>query len=360
MALVVGLLPAAQVTNAQDAVASDRGPDLPKLKQPPAVPVTKVKPGGTKRPADAAAGKWRAPKVSWPTPGQATVSVTEADGDTSLRKASGLPVSLGPAPGTRRGAPKPPGQVKVVVADRQAARAAGLDGILVTLSRAKAQETGQARIRVDYNAFRGAYGGDWAARLRLVQLPACAATTPDASACRGLTPLETANDPAAGTLTATVTLPGGTARGVSASDGLTVLGVTAGDSGPTGTYKATSLQASGAWNVGGPTGAFSWNYPIAAPGVPGGLQPSVALGYSSQAVDGKTGASNSQSSWIGDGWNYEPGFIERRYKACNNDKTGATNTTKVGDLCWYNDNATLSLGGKSTELVYDTTKGWHP
>ncbi|MFI1829532.1 polymorphic toxin-type HINT domain-containing protein [Streptomyces sp. NPDC020412] len=147
---------------------------------------------------------------------------------------------------------------------------------------------------------------------------------------------------------------------MSASDGLTVLGVTAGDSGPTGTYKATSLQASGAWNVGGPTGAFSWNYPIAAPGVPGGLQPSVALGYSSQAVDGKTGASNSQSSWIGDGWNYEPGFIERRYKACNNDKTGATNTTKVGDLCWYNDNATLSLGGKSTELVYDTTKGWHP
>ena len=37
-----------------------------------------------------------------------------------------------------------------------------------------------------------------------------------------------------------------------------------------------------------------------------------------------------------------------------------TNTTKVGDLCCATDNATLSLGGKSTELVYDASKGWHP
>ncbi|WP_051837657.1 RHS repeat protein [Streptomyces sp. NRRL F-2580] len=91
-----------------------------------------------------------------------------------------------------------------------------------------------------------------------------------------------------------------------------------------------------------------------------GLAPQISLGYSSQSVDGRTGASNSQSSWIGDGWNWEPGFIERKYKSCNDDKTGGTNATKVGDQCWFNDNATMSLGGKSTELVFEQGKGWHP
>lgn len=358
VALTVGLLPAAQVTSAQDAVASDKGPDLPKLRQPPAVSVSEVRTGGTKRPADAAAGKWRAPKVEWPAAGRASVEVVETAEEASWRKAATLPVSLGAAGGMGRRGPGLPGRVEVVVADRKAARAAGVDGVLLTLRGAGGKAPERTRVRVDYGPFRGAYGGDWAARLRLVELPACAATTPEQAECRVGTPLPTANDSEAGTVTATVSLAGAQTRARAGS--ATVLGLTAGDAGPTGTYKATSLQASGEWNVGGPTGGFSWNHPIAVPGVPGGLQPGVSLGYSSQSVDGKTSASNSQPSWIGDGWNYEPGFIERRYKACNDDKTGGTNTTKVGDLCWFNDNATLSLGGKSTELVYDAAKGWHP
>ena len=56
---------------------------------------------------------------------------------------------------------------------------------------------------------------------------------------------------------------------------------------------------------------------------------------------------------------YEPGYIERRYKPCDDDQSGGTNTTKVGDLCYAGSNAMLSLGGKSTELVYDSTHGWH-
>ncbi|MFD0475452.1 hypothetical protein ACFQ0B_49900 [Nonomuraea thailandensis] len=98
------------------------------------------------------------------------------------------------------------------------------------------------------------------------------------------------------------------------------------------------------------------------PAVPGGLQPGISLDYSSQAVDGRTAASNNQPSWIGDGWDWQPGYIERRYKACDDDKdkAGATNTTRVGDLCWYTDNAVLSLNGKSTELVHESGKGWHP
>lgn len=131
-----------------------------------------------------------------------------------------------------------------------------------------------------------------------------------------------------------------------------VLAATADTSGPTGDYKATSLQPSGSWNAGGSTGAFSWSYNVDVPTVPGGLDPKISLGYSSQSVDGKTAASNAQASWIGDGWSWDPGFIERKYKSCEDDKTGGTNTTRVGDLCWFNDNATLSLNGKSTELVY--------
>ncbi|MFE7215967.1 polymorphic toxin-type HINT domain-containing protein [Streptomyces sp. NPDC057611] len=141
---------------------------------------------------------------------------------------------------------------------------------------------------------------------------------------------------------------------------LTVLAATAEAAGPTGSYKATSLDPSGTWSAGGSTGAFTWSYPIDVPEVPGGPTPPITLAYSSQAVDGRTAASNNQPSWIGDGWSWEPGYIERRYKACNDDKDGGTNTAKVGDLCWYNDNAVLSLGGTTTELVWDEGKGWHP
>ncbi|WP_405566586.1 hypothetical protein OG317_00080 [Streptomyces sp. NBC_01167] len=141
------------------------------------------------------------------------------------------------------------------------------------------------------------------------------------------------------------------------------MAATAGSSGASGDYKATSLQASGSWSSGESMGSFAWSHPIDVPAVPGGVQPVISLDYNSQSVDGRTAASNSQPSWIGDGWSWEPGFIERRYKSCNEDKedkSGATNTTRVGDVCWYNDNATLSLGGKSTELVYEAGKGWHP
>ncbi|WP_257001976.1 RHS repeat domain-containing protein [Streptomyces sp. WZ.A104] len=250
---------------------------------------------------------------------------------------------------------------------RDAARKAGIDGLLLSVgSVAGAAKSTPAKVEVDYNSFRGAYGGDWAARLRLVELPACALTTPTLTKCRIQEPVETKNDTRSGKLSAEVPLGGapGTGSGEasrSASAGsATVLAATAEASGPTGNYKATSLQPSGNWSAGGSTGAFTWSYPLGVPAVPGGMEPQISLDYNSQSVDGRTAASNNQPSWIGDGWSWEPGFIERRYKACNDDKTGGTNTTRVGDLCWYNDNATLSLGGKSTELVYEKGEGWHP
>ncbi|MFF4098899.1 RHS repeat-associated core domain-containing protein [Streptomyces sp. NPDC001903] len=332
------------------AQAGNRVP-LPELKQPRAVPVTALKSGGKKRP-DAAAGSLK-PKTAWPAPGTAQVPLERGG------RAGSLPVTV--TPDTHRPAPKglgvaaarpAGGAAKVSVADRATARKAGVDGLLLSVARPGGSLVDNVPVTVEvaYDGFRNAYGGDWAARLRLVRMPSCALTTPERPECRTQTPLRTTNDVKGGKL----------AAGIGLAPAAMVLAATAEAAGPTGDYKATSLQPSGSWSAGGSTGGFSWTYPISVPQVPGGPQPSVSLGYSSQSVDGLTAATNSQPSWIGDGWSWEPGYIERKYKGCEDDKSGGTNTTKVGDLCWYNDNATLNLGGKTTELVYENGKGWHP
>ncbi|GGJ99961.1 hypothetical protein GCM10011583_34230 [Streptomyces camponoticapitis] len=359
--VMAGMLSAAPAVVAEP----NSGASLSAPKQPAAVPVTKAGIGGTKRADAAASNPWKSPKVTWPAPGTATVDLSGSDttARSAVRAAGSLPVSVA----VSETAPKTGGQsrsasgtgkaarltkAKVAVAGRAAADAAGVDGLLLSVGRADgATGPGKARVQVDYSSFRGAYGGDWASRLRLTELPACALTTPEKPACRTGKPLTTENDTKSGHLAATVHV---------ARTGATVLAAAAEAAGPSGDYKATSLQQSGSWSAGGSTGAFNWSYPIGVPAVPGGLQPSIGLAYNSQTVDGRTAASNNQPSWIGDGWSYEPGYIERRYKACNDDKTDGTNTTKVGDLCWYNDNAVLNLGGKSTELVHDSEKGWHP
>lgn len=363
VAVMGGLLPA----SASAAAAGSKGVDLPKLKQPPTVAVKQVASGGTKLRSNAAGQKWTAPKVTWPQPGSATVDLNAAGAASAPKRAGTLPVAVGSSSSKARSEAHPPAKMKVVVASQGAARKAGVHGLLLSVAPADgARGAATARVQVDYREFRGAYGGDWAARLRLVQLPACSLTTPEKPACRTGKPLATTNDTKAGALSATVPLHGptaaaaGAAKGASVPAGATVLAATAAAAGSTGDYKATSLGASGSWSAGGATGAFSWTYPISAPSVPGGLQPQVSLGYNSQAIDGRTAASNNQPGWIGDGWSWEPGYIERRYKPCNDDKSGGTNTTKVGDLCWYNDNAVLSLGGKTTELVHDSATGWHP
>ncbi|MEE4543024.1 RHS repeat-associated core domain-containing protein [Streptomyces sp. V4-01] len=341
VALAVGLLPAVTVADASSGLS------LPGVRQPKAVPVTPVAfGGGTARP-DAAAAPWKAPKVVWPGAGQA-----EADLSGTAVRAGRLPVHVGSVGRALRADTARPSRVRVTVADRKTTQQAGVDGVLLSVGRADGvEQPGPMKVQVDYGQFRNAYGGDWSARLRLVRLPTCALTTPGLAPCQLRTPVATTNDPKAATLSAQVTAP---------ASGATVLAAEAGASGSSGTYTATSLAPSGSWSAGGSTGAFGWAYPMAAPAVPGGLQPSVALAYNSQAVDGQTAASNNQPSWVGDGWSYAPGSIERRYKSCNDDQDGGTNSAKVGDMCWYNDNATLSLGGKSTELVYDATHGWHP
>jgi RHS repeat-associated protein len=127
-----------------------------------------------------------------------------------------------------------------------------------------------------------------------------------------------------------------------------------------GTSQATSLSPSTTWDVAAHTGDFTMSYPLRVPPAPGGLGPQLALSYRSSAVDGRTSVTNNQPSWIGDGWDLSPGFVERTYAGCADDINGGS-TPKTGDLCWRSDNATASYNGGGGTLIRDDASGaWHP
>ncbi|MEV6527644.1 RHS repeat-associated core domain-containing protein [Longispora sp. NPDC051575] len=142
-----------------------------------------------------------------------------------------------------------------------------------------------------------------------------------------------------------------------------LLAVTAGAASGSGDYSATSLSSAGTWSAGGNSGAFNWALPLRMPPGVGGPVPSVSVGYSSSVVDGQMAASNNQPSWLGEGFGWWPGSLERRYQSCGSDiKAGSNNAgRKTGDACWNTDNATISLAGRSGELIRDAgnVNLWH-
>ena len=329
-----------------------------------------------------AAAKVTRPAPDWPGAGAAEVAVpSPADegartaGDTggsSTRQVGSLPVRVG-APAVvaagRAGTPTP-AAVRVEVLPRSVVEQAGIAGVLFRVSRSdEVPSAGQVRLHVDYSDFRHAYGADWASRLRLIALPECALTTPEAASCAP-TVLPTRNDDSRSTVVADVTAAPATTtplRGqlageyTSAAAAGTLVALAAGPSGGSGDFAESSLGSSSSWGHGGATGGFTWSYPMRVPPAVGGPAPAVTLGYSSQSVDGRDAASNNQPSWIGEGFELSPGFVERRYKPCADDMGGnANNSTKTGDLCWDNENAVLSLAGSSTELLKDANGKWHP
>jgi RHS repeat-associated protein len=133
---------------------------------------------------------------------------------------------------------------------------------------------------------------------------------------------------------------------------VTAMMLTSGASGSTGSFEATPLSSSSHWQVGVQSGDFSTSYSIPVPAAPAGSAPSLALTYSSQSVDGRTSASNTQASWVGMGWDLDPGSVQRRYVPCHT-------SAHPGDLCWKSDNAVLSLGGSSVALYKGTDGRWH-
>ncbi|MFD7878192.1 ricin-type beta-trefoil lectin domain protein [Streptomyces sp. NPDC059766] len=127
-----------------------------------------------------------------------------------------------------------------------------------------------------------------------------------------------------------------------------------------GDFGASPIVSAGSWTAGGSSGAFSYSYTMAAPQVPSGPTPNVTLSYNSQTSDGRTSSTNNQVSWVGEGWDYNPGAITRTFVGCAADTADANNAKHfTGDQCWGSSNAVLSLNGTTTELVRDdTTKEW--
>ncbi|MEY9863003.1 RHS repeat-associated protein [Catenulispora sp. GAS73] len=133
---------------------------------------------------------------------------------------------------------------------------------------------------------------------------------------------------------------------------------TDGPTGPVGNFSASSLSPEGSWTAGGSDGSFAWSYPITVPPASAGaVAPRIALSYDSAAVDGETGTTNNQSSWIGQGWGYEPGFVERTYRSCSDDTT-LPSADQTPDSCWAGQILALSLNGKSTAIVADDHGGF--
>ncbi|WP_371779023.1 RHS repeat domain-containing protein [Streptosporangium subroseum] len=303
--------------------------------------------------ADSQLRPWKpAPPARWPDAGAAEVALDAqpAQLDRAARgsgrvPAGDLPVRLGaPADKARTLAGTGPARARVELADQAATAKAGVDGLLLAL---RPDRAGRLSVQVDYAKLKESHGADWASRLSLVRLPECALTTPELADCRRQTPIAAANDTSAATLTADVE-----------AAPATILAAAAAPQGANGSYKATSLSPEGEWSAGSNSGTFAYDYDIDVPAVPGELTPPVKLSYSSSAVDGRMASTNNQPSWIGEGWDYKPGFIERSYMACLDDKgDGANNTAKTGDMCWKSDNAVLSLNGTNTPLVRDDASG---
>jgi hypothetical protein len=336
------------------AVHHNSAPTVPHDKSVPVSPVTShyTKP----QPATS----WQPSKTVWPS-GTAVAAVAAR----TKAQAGRLPVWIGSAAKQ---------SVRVTVAPEAAATSAGINGVMLAVTRdggVTAAGPATVHVTLSYAQFQDAFGGDWNSRLALVELPACAATTPNVASCRVQTPVKFTNDVAKKTLDADVTLPASASVSSSSTSKsavetaastavpalvLAAASTTSSDAGGGGgDFTATSLKPSGSWQAGGSSDAFTWSYPLAVPSVPGGLGPKLGLSYNSQTVDGLTSSTNNQASWVGDGWTLSQSYIERSYQSCHQNPAGATQTY---DNCWSSNNTlTLDLNGVTTALVKDDSSG---
>ncbi|MGY4739891.1 polymorphic toxin-type HINT domain-containing protein [Streptomyces sp. ATMOS53] len=320
--------------------------DTPEAKNGTAVPF-KAKKFTATDPAKAAAARTAervAKPVVWPAASAATLPVAVKAALARATSVGNLPLKVSaPAKGVA------PAKVAVKVAAHSTAAALGINGTVLSVARADGRKgTAQTRLTLDYSGFANAYGGDYASRLTLVRLPACSLTTPALEKCRTTTPVATTNDVEQHTLTTTAPVTSAAITAFAATAATATSGA--------GSYQATSLNPSAAWNAGGSSGDFTWSYPLSVPPSNGGPAPNLSIAYDAQSVDGRLPSTNNQPSWVGEGFDLSTSYIERSYDSCDDDGQKDKN-----DECWANDNATLVLGGKSSPLIKDKTSGdWHP
>ncbi|HEX6522003.1 MAG TPA: hypothetical protein VF070_18655 [Streptosporangiaceae bacterium] len=293
--------------------------------------------------------------VDWPAAGSGTAAFAAVPAGKSPRmpagptagsaRAGSLPVWIG-QPSIASASPASP--VAVSMSPHTAATRLGIRGVVLSVARADGSAAaGRVHVSVDYGSFADAYSGSYASRLHMVELPACALTTPQVAACRKQAAVVSADDVRASWIGSDVTL----------ASGPLVLAVTASSYGPGGNFGAEPLSEENQWVTSGSSGTYAYSYPITLPPVPGGLQPSVSLDYSSQKVDGLNASTNNQASWIGDGWTYEPGFIENDYPTCAAAQQLIPPTL---DLCSASPEQTMTLNGTTTPLVVSSDGTTHP
>ncbi|UCA52728.1 RHS repeat-associated core domain-containing protein [Streptomyces sp. WA6-1-16] len=333
-------------------------PDVPaprvsKVKAVPALGTSKARERAAKNKALNArqAAQARSEHASrWPKP-------SRSDQEISGKRGAGAgPVSLTtprPSKASSRAAKPAPaadGTASVNVLDQKTARGAGVTGVVFTVG---VDSPGDAGLTVDYSSFADAIGGNWGSRLGLVSLPACALTSPQKRECRTQTAVPSRNDTVAQTLSAQVAVPRA-APAKSGTSSAAVFAVTASATPASGAgdYKATPLAASSSWEAGGSSGSFTWSYPLSVPPAAAGPAPSLSVSYDSGSIDGRTSNTNNQGSMLGEGFDLNASYIERKYGSCEDD-----GQDDKADQCWKYENASLVLNGKATELVKDDTSG---
>lgn len=361
LVVAVGADPAA----AEESESGFQRTDLP-TDEP--VEATPVEPGGQEFVDPSADQVWDASSVlaDLPEAGSRVFQLGGVASDStrdSTRDSGGFPVrvsQLSHPTGTQSQAGVSR-QVTVEVFDRATAEEAGVSGLLFQVT----GDAGAVELAVDYRPFAELYGGGWASRLRLLALPACAASTPQAAGCLRSSPVSGANNRRTSQMISARVQLGEAGAAADDAAGTRVFAVVAAASEEDGgDYRATDLSPAGSWSAGGNDGSFTYSYPLRVPPA-AGPTPSLSLGYSSATHDGRTSGRNNQASWVGDGWNYQPGFIERSYKPCSLDDEGGSNNPDVtGDQCWDGDDdsasMTMSLNGTNTALVRDDDTGdWH-
>ncbi|MET8088465.1 RHS repeat-associated core domain-containing protein [Micromonospora sp. NPDC005237] len=333
------------------------------------VPVSAL---GNRKPevAQSAKEQWKPGSGALPTGGAAELDVLDqsAARTSAMARVGGLPIRLatdGSVPRAAQGGATPPKRARVEVFNE--ARAARADvPVLMRIGRADGQvENARVRVEVDYSGLKDAFGAAWASRLQLVQFTDCGGQG-DEERCTSMTTLASDNDLGRSVMSGDVELGsggptdeafGGTAVGGGpAADA--VVALVAGTSSQTGNFTKTSLASSSSWAAGSQSGNFAWSYDIEVPPSAGDLDPEIGLDYSSGRVDGQTNGENTQTSWVGEGWEYQSGYIERSYRACKDDLANSPKyTNATSDLCYRDQNATLVLDGESTELILDDASG---
>ena len=350
--LIVGLPPTAVATPGQPTNVS--------------APVT---PYRADSPAIAKASEWRGSAPVWPKAAALSVALPVDAGSvlgrgTASADVGGLPVKVTPLVDQtdgglseqhmRRAVAAVPSAVKLELVSPATSAAAGYP-LALRLSRSDGiVHAAKVRVDVDYSAFRYAYGASWATRLVWKSVRPCALAVVVAESCAEAVTLATTNNSRAGVISAEVSL--------AAVGGETMVVLSSVPQSEAGDFRKTDLKESGSWAAGGSSGDFTYSYPITVPPVPGELVPSVALSYSSGSVDGQTAGQNTQSSMVGEGWSYHPGFIERAVRPCLDDQDAAHPahwSLTSGSLgpCWRYDNYQMSLAGHSGELVPTVVAG---